>query len=96
MPVDKAVRLSPAPSHYAFDILDNENICLAGTSVTTGNGHALVLSTGGDTYVASIAKELAKKRPLNAMQRGVRKVSVILLVYTLVSVFFFLYLEPRA
>lgn len=84
MPMDKSARLSPAPPDFPFDILDSENICLSGTSVTTGSGTALVLSTGDRTYMASVAKELARKRPVNAMQIGIRRVSLILLAFMLV------------
>ena len=81
IPVDKTTRLGPPPANYDFDIIHNDNICLAGTSVATGSGHAMVISTGDKTYMASIAKDLAKKRPLNAMQIGIRKVSYILLAF---------------
>jgi P-type Mg2+ transporter len=81
IPVDKTTRLGPPPADYNFDIIHNDNICLAGTSVATGSGHAMVISTGDNTYMASIAKDLAKKRPLNAMQIGIRKVSYLLLTF---------------
>ena len=81
IPVDKTTRLGPPPANYNFDIIHNDNICLAGTSVATGSGHAMVISTGDNTYMASIAEDLAKKRPLNAMQIGIRKVSYILLAF---------------
>ncbi|KAF8524234.1 Mg-transporting ATPase [Gautieria morchelliformis] len=81
MPVDKAPRVDPPPLEFEFDIIDNQNICLAGTSVATGSGRAMVVLTRDDTYMASIAKDLDKKRPLNAMQAGVRKVSYILLAF---------------
>ena len=81
MPVDKEARLDAPPSDYKFDILDNENICLAGTSVTTGSGPAMVILTASETYVASIAKDLEKKRPANAMQIGMMKVSYILMIF---------------
>jgi Mg2+-importing ATPase len=90
MPVEKNPRLVLASPEFKFDILDNENICLAGTSVATGSAHAMIISTGSKTYMASIAKDLAKSRPLNAMQLGVRKVSYILLTFMLVSGFTFL------
>jgi Mg2+-importing ATPase len=45
----------------------------------------MVISTGSKTYMALIAKDLAKKRPLNGMQLGVRRVSYILLAFMGVS-----------
>ena len=81
MPVEKNVRLELPPPDYKFEILDNENVCLAGTSVTTGSGRAMVVLTGMDTYVASITKDLEKKRPANAMQLGMMRVSYILMAF---------------
>jgi Mg2+-importing ATPase len=79
IPIEKTVRLVAAPQQEVFNLLDNENVCLAGTSVSTGNGRAIVVSTGSETYMASIAKELSKRRPQNAMQIGIKKVSYVLL-----------------
>ena len=87
MPVEKMPRLDLPQGHFDFNILDNPNVCLAGTSVATGNGYALIISTGGETYMASIAKDLAKKRPLNSFQVGIRNVSYILLAFMAVSHF---------
>ncbi|KIJ07693.1 hypothetical protein PAXINDRAFT_173345 [Paxillus involutus ATCC 200175] len=84
MPVDKNVRLSAAADSETFHLLNNENICLAGTSVSAGNGRAVVVSTGKDTYMAAIAQELKKKRPENAIQMGIRKVSYVLMGFMLV------------
>ncbi|KAG2340873.1 Mg-transporting ATPase [Suillus weaverae] len=79
MPIEKTVRLvAPRPGE-TLDLLNNDNVCLAGTSVVTGNGRALVVSTGKDTYMASIASELSKRRPDNATQIGIKKVSYVLI-----------------
>ena len=88
IPVEKTVRLVAAPQQHVFDLLDNQNVCLAGTSVSTGNGRAIVISTGSDTYMASIAKLLEKKRPHNATQIGIRKVSYVLLGFLSVHMHF--------
>ena len=89
MPVEKNTRVTLPPPDYVFDILDNKNICLAGTSIATGSGRAMVISTGEDTYMASIARDLAKKRAPNVMQVGVRKFSYILLAFMAVSTLIF-------
>jgi P-type Mg2+ transporter len=85
MPVDKSPRVDLPLAQFDFDILDNPNACLTGTSVVTGNGRALVILTGNDTYMASIAKGLAKKKPLNSMQLGIRHVSYLLMVFMALS-----------
>ncbi|KAF9220910.1 Mg-transporting ATPase [Gyrodon lividus] len=84
MPIDKNIRLTTAADSETFHLLNNENICLAGTSVSAGNGRAVVISTGKDTYMAAIAQELNKKRPENAIQMGIRKVSYVLMGFMLV------------
>ena len=95
MPVEKTVRLDLPPPEYEFNIIDNENICLAGTSVATGSGHCIIISTGDETYIASIAKDLAKKRPQNIMQVGVKRVSYLLLAFMSVSTQFFVVTSMR-
>lgn len=79
MPIDKTVRLIAAPEPDTFHLLNNDNVCLSGTSASAGNGRAIVISTGKDTYVAGIAEELNRKRPENAIQIGIRKVSYVLM-----------------
>jgi len=85
MPIEKTVRLAAPRPEETFELLQNDNVCLAGTSVVTGNGYALVISTGKDTYMASIASELSKRRPENATQIGIRKVSYVLMAFMGVS-----------
>lgn len=79
MPVDKTIRLVAASESDAFHLLNNDNVCLSGTSASAGNGRAIVISTGKDTYMAGIAEELNRKRPENAIQVGIRKVSYVLM-----------------
>lgn len=85
MPVEKTVRLTAPLQSDAFHLLNNDNVCLAGTSVSAGNGRAVVISTGKDTYMAGIAEELNKKRPENAIQIGIKKVSYVLMGFMFVS-----------
>ena len=46
MPIDKTIRLIAAPESEPFHLLSNDNVCLAGTSASTGNGRAVVVLTG--------------------------------------------------
>jgi Mg2+-importing ATPase len=95
MPVEKTPRFVLPGPEYVFDIVDNENICLAGTSVATGSGRAMLISTGDETYMASIAKDLTKKAPPNAMQVGVKRVSYLLLAFMAVSSLSYLFMVYR-
>jgi len=85
MPIDKTVRLIAAPESEPFHLLNNDNVCLAGTSAAAGNGRAVVIFTGEHTYMAGIAEELNRKRPENAVQMGIRKVSYVLMGFMFVS-----------
>jgi Mg2+-importing ATPase len=67
-------------------LFELENIVFMGTSVISGSGVALVLRTGDDAFLATIMKQLIKKRPLNAFQRGVRNVSYMMIAFMLVMV----------
>ncbi|KAL4064158.1 hypothetical protein V8B97DRAFT_1876143 [Scleroderma yunnanense] len=84
MPIDKTVRLTAAPESESFHLLNNDNVCLAGTSASAGNGRAVVIFTGESTYMAGIAEELNRKRPENAVQIGIKKVSYVLLGFMFV------------
>ncbi|KAF8443023.1 Mg-transporting ATPase [Boletus edulis BED1] len=81
LPIDKAVCVTAMDESEQFHLLDNRNVCLAGTSVAAGNGRVVVVCTGKDTYMAAIAEELNRKRPENAIQLGIRKVSYVLLAF---------------
>jgi Mg2+-importing ATPase len=75
-------------------IFDLENIAFMGTHVISGSGMAILLRTGDgkhcipprntqslikiDSFMATIMKELEKKRPINSFQRSIRQVSYML------------------
>lgn len=67
-------------------LFDHANLMFMGTSVISGSGLALVLRTGDEVFIATIMKELNKKRPVNAFQRGVRNVSYLMIAFMLVMV----------
>lgn len=67
-------------------LFERENLLFMGTSVISGSGLAVVLTTGDDAFIATIMKELNKKRPVNAFQRGVRHVSYLMITFMLIMV----------
>lgn len=81
IPVEKRPFSHHHPSTFtsASDLISSPNICLAGTSVASGSGRALIVTTGDNTYLASIAEVLRARRPRNAFQIGIRQVSFLLL-----------------
>ncbi|KAH7123169.1 hypothetical protein EDB81DRAFT_913339 [Dactylonectria macrodidyma] len=67
-------------------LFDLPNIAFMGTNVISGNGTGLVLRTGDDVLIASMAKELEKRREVNAFQKGIRNVTWMLIGFMAVMV----------
>ncbi|KAG5952406.1 hypothetical protein E4U53_000970 [Claviceps sorghi] len=82
-PVPKTGNISGEKGASLFDL---SNIAFMGTSVISGNGVALVLRTGADVLIATMAKELKKRRETNSFQRGIRHVSYMLIGFMLTMV----------
>lgn len=66
--------------------LELENLCFMGTNVESGTATAIAVTTGNETYFGSIGKALESKRPLTAFDKGVSKVSWLLIWFMLVMV----------
>ena len=76
LPVEKTPAASPTP---AANPLELTNVAFLGTNVTSGTATAVVLNTGDDTYLGSIAESLVGRRALTSFERGIRGVSLLLL-----------------
>ncbi|MFD9354063.1 magnesium-translocating P-type ATPase [Streptomyces sp. NPDC060031] len=68
------------------DPVEADNLCLMGTSVTSGTATGVVVATGSDTYFGSMAGSLVGERPQTNFDTGVRKVSFLLIRFMLVMV----------
>jgi P-type Mg2+ transporter len=66
--------------------LELENICFMGTNVVSGTARAIVVSTGNLTYFGSISKALTGKRAETSFDKGINKVSWLLIKFMLVMV----------
>lgn len=66
--------------------LDLENICFMGTNVVSGTASAIVVNTGNATYFGSIGKAITGKRTETSFDKGVNKVSWLLIRFMLVMV----------
>ncbi len=64
-------------------ITDLKNICFAGTSVLSGTGIGVVLLTGENTYLGSIASIIAERRPPTAFDKDIRKIGWFLVRFML-------------
>lgn len=66
--------------------LELENICFMGTNVVSGTAHGIVVTTGNLTYFGTIGKAITGKRNETSFDKGVNKVSWLLIRFMLVMV----------
>ncbi|MFE3772510.1 magnesium-translocating P-type ATPase [Streptomyces sp. NPDC057579] len=88
LPVAKAdTRLATDRGQDATrDPVEADNLVLTGTSVTSGTATGVVVCTGADTYLGSMAGALVGERPETGFDIGVKKVSFLLIRFMLVMV----------
>ncbi|MFF4368077.1 magnesium-translocating P-type ATPase [Streptomyces sp. NPDC001594] len=87
LPVAKAdSRIEDLGRHTTTDPVEADNLCLMGTSVTSGTATGVVVATGSHTYFGSMAGTLVGERPQTNFDTGVRKVSFLLIRFMLVMV----------
>lgn len=66
--------------------LELENICFMGTNVVSGTGMAIVVNTGNTTYFGAIGKAITGKRAETSFDKGINKVSWLLIRFMMVMV----------
>ena len=66
--------------------LDLDNICFMGTNVVSGSAHAIIVTTGNQTYFGSLSKSIIGKSAETSFDKGVNKVSYLLIKFMLVMV----------
>ncbi|MFG2876945.1 magnesium-translocating P-type ATPase [Streptomyces sp. NPDC048337] len=87
LPVAKAdTRTNDLGQQETTDPVEADNLCLMGTSVTSGTATGVVVATGADTYFGSMAGSLVGERPQTNFDNGVRRVSFLLIRFMLVMV----------
>ncbi|CAL5323786.1 unnamed protein product [Camellia sinensis] len=69
-------------------LLDLKNICLMikGTSVISGSGTGLVVSTGSKTYMSTMFSNIGKQKPPDDFEKGIRCISYVLVILMLIIV----------
>lgn len=66
--------------------LDLENICFMGTNVVSGTAMVVIATTGNLTYFGSIGKAITGKRAETSFDKGINKVSWLLIRFMLIMV----------
>ncbi len=72
--------------HRTGSVVELDNICFMGSTVVSGSAKGIVFETGNNTYLGTIAKGIAGHRAVTAFDKGITKVSLLLIRYMLVMV----------
>lgn len=67
-------------------IVELENICFMGSNVVSGSATGIVVSTSNNTYLGTIARSIAGHRASTAFDKGIAKVSMLLIRFMLIMV----------
>lgn len=70
LPVEKSAQRESA---VAPGLLEQRNICFAGSSVVSGTAVAVVVRTGSETYLGSLARNIAGQRVLTSFDKGIHR-----------------------
>lgn len=72
--------------HSKGSIADLEDICFMGSTVVSGSAKGIVIGTGSSTYLGTVASSIAGVRATTAFDKGISRVSVLLIRFMLVMV----------
>lgn len=84
-----SIEKRPAPRHAdkpAGSIVELDNICFMGSTVVSGSATGIVVSTGNNSYLGTIARSIAGHRASTAFDKGIAKVSMLLIRFMLIMV----------
>jgi P-type Mg2+ transporter len=86
IPLEKQASPSNATrrTHATQSLLEQETLCFMGTNVVSGTAVAVVAATGDATYFGAMAKDIVGPRPLTSFDRGISKVSWMLIRFLMV------------
>ncbi len=67
-------------------VVDLDNLAFMGSTVISGTARGIVYATGNQTYLGSIAKSIAGHRAETAFDKGITKVSLLLIRFMVIMV----------
>lgn len=84
LPVEKRAHITLAEQSQVFEL---ENMLLSGTVVVKGTGKAVVVETGKNTYLASIAQKVLEKSPDSPLTKALSHFSkkYLLIIFFLIG-----------
>ncbi len=90
MPVEKdnvvTAKINGKAKSHSENHLELRNLCFLGTNVISGSAQAVVITTGSNTFFGALSQGLAGKRPENSFEKGVKKVSWVLIQFMITMV----------
>jgi len=86
LPLEKHAVLpqSSKAAETGRSILETATVCFMGTNVVSGTGIAVVVATGDATQFGAMAKDIVGARPLTSFDKGISKVSWMLVRFLMV------------
>ena len=66
--------------------LELHNLCFLGTSVESGTATAIVIATGFNTYLGSMAKSIAEQQPPTSFDKGIQSFTWLMIRFMFVMV----------
>lgn len=84
-PIEKFASLKEN-RHRSGSVIELEDICFMGSTVVSGSARGIVFATGRNTYLGTIARNIAGVRATTAFDKGISKVSFLLIRFMLVMV----------
>lgn len=72
------------PADATRNVLEQETVCFMGTNVVSGTAVAVVVATGDATYFGAMARNIVGARPLTSFDKGISKVSWMLIRFLMV------------
>jgi len=67
-------------------VVELDNICFMGSNVISGSAIGVIFATGRDTYLGTIAKSIVGVRAQTSFDKGINKVSLLLIRFMLIMV----------
>ena len=83
LPVEKKADAAPADVHNPLELV---NICFLGTNVESGAATAVVICTGEQTYLGSLAASIVGQRQLTSFDKGINKFTWLMILFIAVMV----------
>ena len=83
LPVEKSAAIS---ENASINPLESPHLCFMGSNVLSGTATALVLRTGAETYLGTLAKTVVGRRVLTSFEKGVNRFTILMLGFMVVMV----------